>query len=206
MAAAGTSSFSDIQFTYPTQTVKVNGVNVVTPAACPVPQLPAQPTLGYFTSTPTTVPIVGTPAIQTTSITGIYPTSGLVTPLINPQPSNITALTNEYAFVTYTGTGGQLPEYVIPSTGGTGTLTYVPLAGTATAPISGVWSTDNTTFYTGTSGDNEVHEITQTCTTTTPATCTWKDSGQITPSLPSATGSGTVPVNLIAQRPKRVTS
>jgi hypothetical protein len=99
-----------------------------------------------------------------------------------------------------------LPEYVLPSGGGAGTLTYVPLAGTATAPISGVWSTDNSTFYTGTSGDNEVHEITQSCTTTAPVTCTWKDSGQLTPNLPAASGSGTAPVNMIVQKPKKVTS
>jgi hypothetical protein len=69
-----------------------------------------------------------------------------------------------------------------------------------------VWSTDNTTFYTGTSGDNEVHLITQSCTTAATPVCTWKDSSQLTPNLPAASGTGTVPVNLITQRPKKVTS
>ena len=129
-----------------------------------------------------------------------------MTPPLNLSQSQLAALANEVTFVTYTGTGGQLPQYTLPSSGAAGTLSYVPLAGTATAPISGIWSTDNNTFYTGTSGDNLVHLITQSCTTTTPTTCIWKDSSQLTPALPNASGSGTAPVNMIAQRPKRVTS
>jgi hypothetical protein len=193
---------------------------------------------GYFTSTPTTLPLTGNPAtpsnkppaINAAAITGLWPTSGQVMPQLSPNAANITALTNEVTFITYTlnpptapnvpTNPAQLPEYLLNAAGGPGTLNYVPLTGSATAPISGVWSTDNTTFYTGTSGDNEVHEITQSCVQTTfpvqplpPAppilpqySCTWKDSGQLTPNLPSATSPGTVPVNLIAQRPKRVTS
>jgi len=201
----GTSTLSDLVVTLPSTT------------ACPL-TVPA----GYFTSKPTTLPLVGNPpvppatppTINVATITGVLPTSGPVVPQLSPQASNITALTNEVSFVTYTGTGGQLPEYQLNVSGGPGTLTYVPLAGTATAPISGVWSTDNTTFYTGTSGDNGVHEITLSCVQTSnpPAptlptySCTWKDSAQLMPNLPAATGTGTVPVNLIAQRPKRVTS
>jgi sugar lactone lactonase YvrE len=208
--APGTSTFSDLQFTYPKQTVN----NIVTPQACPMTV-----STGYFTSTPTTLPITSTPAINAASITGVLPTSGQVQPPVNTASTNITtanlmSLTNEYTFVTYTGTGAQLPEYALPLSGAAGTLTYVPLTGSATAPISGVWSTDNTTFYTGTSGDNEVHEITQSCVLspagqpTPPYTysCKWVDSGQLTPKLPSATGGGTAPVDLIAQRPKKVTS
>jgi hypothetical protein len=192
-----------------TSTLSDLAVKLPSTTACPltVPN-------GYFTSTPTTLPITGTPAITAATITGVFPTSGAVVPQLSPQAANITALTNEVSFVTYTGSGGQLPEYLLNVGGGAGTLTYVPLSGAATAAISGVWSTDNNTFYTGTSGDNEVHEITQTCTqTSSPAppalptySCTWKDSGQLTPNLPAASGTGTVPVNLIAQRPKRVTS
>jgi len=209
----GTSTFSDIQFTYPT-TPPTPPNTIVVPAACPNPQgsSPTQVTPGYFKSTPTTTSMTG---IVASSITGVLPTSGQVTPPLNlPQtPQNqttINALTNEVTFVTYNTTTNaspaELPEYLLPLSGAAGTLGYVPLAGTATAPISGVWSTDNNTFYTGTSGDNEVHEITQSCTATVPYICKWTDSGQLTPNLPSATGSGTVPVNLIAQRPKRVTS
>lgn len=187
--------------------LKITTLNAT--AACPM-VVPS----GYFSTTPTTLPITTTPAITAATITGVLPTSGPVVPQLSPQAANITALTNEVSFVTYTGTGGQLPEYLLNVGGGAGTLTYVPLSGTATAAISGVWSTDNNTFYTGTSGDNEVHEITQSCVQTSsppsPAlptySCTWKDSGQLTPNLPAASGTGTVPVNLIAQRPKRVTS
>ncbi len=172
----GSSRFEDISVTLPVT------------QACPFTVAN-----GYFPSSHT--PITLTPTINAATITGVLPTSGQV------EPSN-----NEVIFVTYTGSGAQLPEYLLPSTGGAGTLTYVPLAGTATAPIAGVWSTDNNTFYVGTSGDNLVHLITQSCTTTAPITCTWKDSSQLTPNLPNAAGSGTVPVNMIVQRPKRVTS
>jgi len=201
---AGTSTFTDLQFSFPTQNVS----GVVTPQACPPPTTVGvpPPSTGYFTSTDSTLPLTSAPAINASTITGVLPSSGQVAPPLNLSATQLAAMSNEVTFVTYTGTGGQLPEYLLPSSGAAGTLTYIPLAGTATAPISGVWSTDNNTFYTGTSGDNEVHEITQTCTTAATPVCTWKDTGQLTPNLPAATGAGTVPVNLIAQKPKRVTS
>jgi hypothetical protein len=206
----------------PGGTPTLNDITVTLPVNKPCPFTVS---VGYFPSSHNTLPL--TP-ITASAITGLFPTSGQVPPPVNPttpivvSPTQIAQLTNEVTFVTYAtvatplvaASPAQLPEYAIPSTGGAGTVSYVQLTGAATAPISGVWSTDNNTFYTGTSGDNLVHEITQSCTAITPTppasqppyTCVWKDSGQITPNLPSATGSGTVPVNLIAQKPKRVTS
>ena len=57
---------------------------------------------------------------------------------------------------TYTGTSGLLPEY-IPSTGA---ISNVTLSSGAVAPVAGVFSSDNLTFFAGTSGDNQVHLIT----------------------------------------------
>ena len=67
-------------------------------------------------------------------------------------------------FVTYTGTGGTLPFYT-PAASGPGTLGSIPLATSGStapiAPVIGVFSSDNTTFYAGTTGDNQVHILTK---------------------------------------------
>jgi hypothetical protein len=183
----GASTFSDILVTFPTQTDPTTGA--ITPAACPQPppavSTPIAP--GYFVSVPKTQNLA---TIAATAITGVFPASN-----------------SAEAFVTYTGTGGVLPEYVPAATAIPGTLSYIKLNGTAIAPISGVWSVDNATFYTGTTGDNLVHEITNVCTTAAGVTtCAWTDTGIITPNLPNINAAGTVPVNLIVQKPKRTTS
>jgi trimeric autotransporter adhesin len=115
--------------------------------------------------------------VTATAITGVIPTTD-----------------SALAFVTYTGSGGVLPVYT-PSASGPGTMTYVPLSGTATAPIIGTESADNSQFYVGTSGDNLVHVINRSTLT---------DSSTLAPNLPSVTG-GIAPVNLIAQKPRKTT-
>ncbi len=152
-------------------TTNVNGTTTI--AACP--QAPSPITPGYFTSTSTSHPLNG---LTASSITGVVPASN-----------------SSVAFVTYTGSGGVLPLYVPAS----GSLTDVALSGgSSTAPIAGVFSTDNKTFYAGTSGDNNVHLITVTGTTA-------KDTGVITPNLPGLNGGIATP-NLIVQRPLRAQS
>lgn len=124
----------------------------------------------------------------------------------NPHPlSSITANTltgvdpasnSTLAFVTYTGSSGMLPYY-LP---GSGTVNYVQLANGATAPVTGVFSTDNQTFYVGTSGDNQVHLISITGTTA-------KESGTVlSPKLTAPDGTTVVAPNLIVQRPKKALS
>ncbi len=134
------------------------------------------PTPVTFGTTFTQHPLVGAAA---TAITGVVPASN-----------------SALAFVTYTGTGGILPEY-IP---GTGAVVPVVLSGGATAPVAGVFSTDNTTFFTGTSGDNQVHLISVTGTTAAD-----QPTKVIAPKLPDGNGNTVVP-NLIAQRPKKSTT
>jgi trimeric autotransporter adhesin len=97
-------------------------------------------------------------------------------------------------------------------------VTSVTLTGGASlAPVAGAFSTDNLTFYVGTSGDNLVHTIAVNSSGATP---TAADSGTpIVPNLPCATGStyivATPPCpanvtvgtpNLLVQRPKKSTT
>ena len=110
-----------------------------------------------------------------------------------------------YAFVTYLGTGGTLPEYTQSTPGGHGTITQVKLQttanGTPVAPVSSTLSADNQVLYLGTSGDNVVHRLSRGATgfadTLTP----------IVPLLPLASGAaGTATPNLLVSRPRKPTS
>lgn len=163
------ATLQDLAVTFPQTTVS----GAATIAACPQPNQP-QPAPGYFSSQPTAHAFSG---LTATAITGI-----------------VAASNSASAFVTYTGAGGVLPLYQP----GTGALTNVKLSGTATAPVAGVYSSDDTTFYAGTSGDNQVHVISVTGATS-------KDTGVITPNLTDPNGSPATP-NLIAQRVRRTTS
>ena len=176
----GLSTVSDIDVTLPTVT------------GCPIPPAP-QPAPGYFPSSFTVQPLTG---INAATITGVVPSTN-----------------SKVAFVTYSGpsatappgtvASGLLPLYITPATG-SGTLQFIPLGNGATpasAPVSGVFSTDNFTFYAGTSGDNQVHLISLTYPTGAQPTAT--ETGVLSPNLPLATGSGYAPVNLIAQHPKK---
>jgi hypothetical protein len=115
--------------------------------------------------------------ITATAITGIWPTPD-----------------STIAFVTYNGTGGVVPAYA-PASSGPGQLSYIKLSGSATAPLSGAVTSDNSTFYTGTAGDNLVHVINRTTLT---------DTSTLTPNLTGASGSA-VPVDLLVQKPRKTT-
>ncbi|MDP9039889.1 MAG: hypothetical protein M3O02_11555 [Acidobacteriota bacterium] len=115
--------------------------------------------------------------ITASAITGVFPTTD-----------------SSIAYVTYTGSGGVLPAYA-PSTSGLGQTTYIKLSGSATAPITGVESSDNASFFVGTAGDNLVHIITRSSLT---------DTGTLAPALADPNGA-IVPVNLLAQKPRKTT-
>ena len=125
------------------------------------------------------------PSVTATAITGVFPTSDSKT-----------------AFVTYTGTGGVVPAYT-PQATAAGTLTAIPLStaiGTPVAPVAGVVSADNQTFYAGTTGDNAVHLITRQ------ADGSYKDvTTPIAPKLPDVNGNIVAP-NLLVQKPRKATS
>lgn len=190
---ATTTSLTDLDITLKQAT----DTSAPTLAACP--QAPNTPTTmpPFSSATATTDNFAG---VTATSITGVVPTSN-----------------SALSFVTYMGSGGVLPMYLIPSTG-KGTLTSVPLTGgAALAPVAGVFSTDNLTFYAGTSGDNLVHTIAVNTSGSTP---TAVDTGTpIAPNLPCMTGStyivATPPCptgvtiatpNLMVQQPKKSTT
>jgi hypothetical protein len=125
------------------------------------------------------------PGVSATAITGIFPTSDSKT-----------------SFVTYTGTGGVVPTYT-PQATGAGTLGSIALSkalGTPVAPVAGVVSADNQTFYAGTSGDNAVHLITRQ------ADGSYKDvTTPIAPKLPDLNGNLVAP-NLLVQKPRKSTN
>ncbi len=135
----------------------------------------------------TSVAFTGALPVAATAITGVFPTSD-----------------SKVAFVTYTGTGGVVPTYT-PQTTGAGTLATIPLstaAGTPVAPVTGVVSADNQTFFAGTSGDNAVHLITKQ------ADGSYKDvSTPIAPKLPDVNNpNNIVAPNLLVQKPRKATS
>lgn len=178
-----------------------DGVHILGASASPavltdiVPKLPASSACpatvnpGYFSSTVVPHPLA---SVTANSITGVVP-----------------ATNSALAFVTYTGASGLLPEYV-PNASGTGAVSYITLGNGATAasaPVAGVFSTDNLHFYAGTSGDNQVHLFSINGTTAT-------ETGVISTKLPCSVGSNLSPTptcadgtvvapNLISQRPKK---
>jgi hypothetical protein len=181
LGAVGGSTpfFTDIAVTYPATGTQPNGPRVCTTATAGV----------TFSSTAATRPLTGITAAATTTptqttvgsaITGVIPSSN-----------------SAVAFVTYNGSSGKLPLYV-PSTGTLTLLTLGNGATTASAPVSGVFSTDNLNFYTGTSGDDQVHIFSISGTTAT-------EKSVITPNLPDANGNP-AQINLLAQRPKKLTN
>ena len=153
----------------------------------------------YFTGSRTSTTTVPFGGITATAIDGIVPASD-----------------SSLAIVTYTGTGGVLPVYA-PVAGGTGAITNVPLQQVTgqpapTAPITGVISSDNSTIYVGTTGDNSVHVINRTGTTlnddttrTVAPNLQLNINGQDQQGTPNVPGTFATP-DLLVQHPKRLQS
>jgi trimeric autotransporter adhesin len=123
--------------------------------------------------------------ITATAITGVLPTSD-----------------SKIAFITYQGSGAVVPTYT-PQATGAGTLGSISLStalGAPIAPVTGVVSADNQTFFAGTTGDNAVHLITKQ------TDGTYKDTTTpIAPKLPDVNGNIVAP-NLLVQKPRKATS
>jgi hypothetical protein len=137
----------------------------------------------YFTAnrgSQNTVPLGAT----VSTITGVFPTSD-----------------SKFAFVTFTGSGS-LPAY----SPATGTLTPVSLTG-ATAPVVGTISSDNTTIYVGTSGDNKVHLVKISPTPTDDPTKAITPKLQFyNPTTQQDDPSQIATPNLLVQHPRKATS
>jgi hypothetical protein len=120
-----------------------------------------------------------------TTITGVLPTSD-----------------SAYAFVTYFGMGGVVPQYAPATKQLTNIALQTTSAGTPIAPEAGVVSSDNQTFYVGTSGDSLVHRLIR-------GTNGFADTATpIIPALPNINSAITSPAvpNLLAQKPRKSTS
>ncbi len=170
VTATTPATLQDIAVAEPTQSA--GGASTI--AACPLP--PNAVTPGYFSAAPTPHPL--STGVTATAITGVVPASN-----------------STVAAVTYTGSGGILPLYA-PAAGSFSNVTLS--GGAATAPVAGVFSTDNLSFYAGTSGDNIVHIISIQGTAGT-------ETGIITPAL-AGTNGGIATPNLIVSRARRATS
>ena len=137
-------------------------------------------------------PVTGTPQfnatpIDRTAIPGISPTA--ITGVQAATDSSV-------AFITYTGSGGVLPFYT-PNGNSAGTLGSVALSGSAGAPIAGILSSDNNTFFVGTSGDGLVHLVTRGANG-------FADTSTLNPKIVDNNGNP-VPVDLLQQRPRKIT-
>ncbi|HEX7158964.1 MAG TPA: hypothetical protein VF214_08125 [Edaphobacter sp.] len=128
----------------------------------------------FFTGQRTSTKTVALPGVTATAINNVIPTSDA-----------------KYAFVSYTGTGS-LPAY---STA-TGAVSSIALSGSATSPTAAAISTDNSTLFVGTTGDNLVHLINVN---------TLKDTTTIAPGLTDPSGNVVTP-DLIVQHPRKSTS
>ena len=137
----------------------------------------------------TTLPISLTTSLYQTPITGISPSE--IDQVIASPDSTI-------AFVTYNSASasGVLPGYQpSKSPGAGGNLVSVQLSGTAQAPVSGVFSPDETLFFVSTSGDNLIHFVDPVGLT---------DTQTINPKLTDANGNP-VPVQMMAVKPRPTT-
>ncbi len=157
-----------------------------------------------------TVPIDACPSDANSQTTGI---------IFNPPPvanqtslaaygltnvNQVVAATNSLeAFITYESAattppagGALLPVYKPSTQAGTlGTLGSVKLTGGALAPVAGIFSPDNTIFFAGTTGDNQLHLI---------DTTTLVDTKQIDPKLTDINGKPLPPV-FLAVKPRPTT-
>ncbi len=173
----------------------------------------ASPTLAtgpQLTDSDIVIPTGGCPL--TTGTAGVQPTTTGLTiqntanqafPLTNYGIANINQViaspNSALAMVTYSSNatatpagGALLPAYTIPATGVAGTLTGVPLSGTAIAPIAGIFSPDTSTFYASTTGDNLIHLV---------STSTLKETTTLAPGLPDTSGNIT-PAQFLVVRPR----
>jgi hypothetical protein len=118
--------------------------------------------------------------------------------------NQVVAATNSLeAFVTYSSDaaappagGALLPVYKPSATAGAlGTLSSVTLTGTAIAPVAGIFSPDNTLFFAGTTGDDQLHVI---------DTTTLLDTQEINPKLTDINGKPLPPI-FLAVKPRPTT-
>ncbi len=163
-----------------------DGKHLLGATVTPVPTL---------TDTGVTLPKIPLCTAQSQQVTGATLFTGALPGVTASQITGTPAASDStLAFVTYRGTGGILPSYTFAGTG-VGALGSVKLSGTAVAPVSGVFSSDNGTFFTGTSGDNLIHLITR-------GSAGFTDTSTINPQITTDSGTSAT-VDLLAQHPRK---
>jgi trimeric autotransporter adhesin len=173
--------------------VNLNFANSLVNLACP-----AAASNGTFTSTEiTNSPVTSDPQVPIAIPAGVA---------VNAIDQVVPSPASNLAFVTYsakaTSTGQANLPYYEPVSGSTqaGPVNYVTLtdanpATPPTAPVTGVFSLDDTLFFVSTSGDNLVHYINVQ---------TLKDSQQISPGLVDVNGNP-IAATAIAAKPRPTT-
>jgi hypothetical protein len=159
-------------------------------AECPVNTTVTPQTMAPLSTNPTLNGSVTLSAGTTVSVTAV---NQVVTGAA-PTTASVTTAT-PIAFVTYNTPSNstaiaQLPYY-LPQSSGPGTAGYVTfqypsgVTVTATAPLAGAFSPDNSIFFVSTAGDNEIHFISIPTNVSTSAPPT--DTQQVSPNLPACT-------------------
>jgi hypothetical protein len=141
-------------------------------------------------------PLSTNPTIDgTVNLTGVTNATAVNQVVTGAAPTTASTTTAApIAFVTYatpstSTTAVQLPYY-LPQASGIGPVGYVRFADNSsatppTAPLTGVFSPDNSIFFVSTAGDNEIHFISIPTSVSTSAPPT--DSQQYSPALPACT-------------------
>jgi trimeric autotransporter adhesin len=207
--AGGSITLSDLAIAIPSSQPK--GSSVASPNACPV-------TTDPVTNTQTLSPLtINSSGIHQVTLPVSATAVNQVVTGETPVPVSASA-GSSLAFITYDGTtpGATLPYYLPVSGGGVGTLGAVTLNGSSsiTAPVAGIFSPDDSTFFVSTAGDNKIHFITIPNVITSSNVPT--DAKQVSPNLPACsastdagctyTGSGAiVPTTTIVVKPRPVT-
>lgn len=132
--------------------------------------------------------VAGTPYVTALGATGIAAINQVLA-----SPNSALAFVTYYSTTPAASNNTILPAYKIPATGA-GQVVPITLAGTAGAPIAGVFSPDTNTFYVSTDQDNLIHLIN---------TNTLTDIQTLNPVMTSTTGQ-IVPAFFMAAKPRPV--
>jgi trimeric autotransporter adhesin len=178
------------------------GLNIPPSTAYPSAECP----ITISGSTQTLSPLSTNPVIDgTANLTGVTSAAAVNQVVTGQAPTTASVNTAApIAFVTYstspTSTSAAPLPYYLPQASGAGPVNYVTLNDSnvqnpptpapspypaPTAPLFGVFSPDDTTFFVSTAGDNAIHFI--TIPTTLTATPALTDSQQYLPDLPACT-------------------
>ena len=172
------------------------GVSIPPTTSFPAAECPVNTTVTPQTMTPlSTNPVPNGPTVTLSGVTNASAVNQVVTGAAPTTASTTTAA--PIAFITYSTpsnstAAAQLPYYLPQPNGNApvspGYITFQypkSVTATATAPLAGAFSPDNSIFFVSTAGDNEIHFISIPTNVSTSAPPT--DTQQVSPNLPACT-------------------